>query len=162
MLRCGRASSHYWSTGAVEDSCAWTLKDVSGSQAHTTLKQDYNGIVEPKNRVVGLLIEALLHSPRGMELCVEVMNTTDKDLNLAVGSIVGQFVPVDEVLTTVPAAANYKAFRTCQTEEKPPHAQEHLSLIYRCGGSGWQNVKNPGFNFRVTKYHFYQELNLSS
>mgnify|MGYP001801592560 CR=1 FL=1 len=86
--------------------------------------------------------------------CVEVMNTTDKDLNLAVGYIVGQFVPVDELLTTVPAAADYEAFRTCQTEEKQPHAQEHLSLIYRCGGSGWQNVKNPGFNFRVTKYHF--------
>ena len=126
------------------------------------LNRTTDGIVEPKNRIVGLLIAASLHSPRGMELCVEVMNTTDKDITLSGGSIIGQFVPVDEVLTTVPAAADYEAFRTCQTEEKPPHAQEHLSLIYRCGGSGWQNVKNPGFNFRVTKYHFYQEPNLSS
>ena len=133
MLPCGRASSHYWSTGAVEDSCAWTPKDVSGSQAHTTYKQDYNGIVEPKNRIVGLLIAALLHSPRGMELCVEVMNTTDKDITLSGGSIIGQFVPLDEVETTVPAAADCEACRTCQTGKNRLKFKNTLSLIYRCG-----------------------------
>ena len=87
------------------------------------------GIVEARHNIVGLLVATSLHKPDGPNICIRVLNATDQEIVLKEGTVIGQFVPVEEVETVIPSDSNQPAFRTLNTkkdEEFPSHLSAYL------------------------------------
>ena len=95
------------------------------------------GIVEPRHQIVGLMVATSLHCPHGANLNIRVLNATEEELIIREGTVIGQFVPVDEVETTLQTT---EQFRTCQIAKPadlglPSHLQEHADQ--------WSKNLNP-------------------
>ena len=133
-----------------------TIPASSKMQVEARLTRPLNrvtdGIVEPRHRIVGLLIAASLHSPRGLEICIEVMNTTDEEILIPSGTIIGQFVPVDEVETEAHSTSEYQAFRTCQTEFSTPDIPEHLTSFCKEWGKQLTEDEKSRLQLLLCKY----------
>ena len=55
------------------------------------------GIVEPRHNIVWLMLATSLHRPDGPTLCLKSSQDTDTEIVLKEGTLIGQFVLVEEV-----------------------------------------------------------------
>ena len=87
------------------------------------------GIVEPRHNIVGLMVATSLHRPDGPTLCLGVLNATDREIVLKEGTLIGQFVSVEEVETETPAIEGQPAFRSLEIGDEtklPAHLLSHF------------------------------------
>ena len=86
------------------------------------------GIVEPRHSIIGLMIATSLHKPDGPDICLRVLNATDEEIMINEGTLIGQYIPVDEVETSLPSSSQpvFRRLDVVSEADFPSHLSTHL------------------------------------
>ena len=76
-------------------------KIIEGRMSRKT-ERVVDGIIEPRHKLPGLMVASSLHWLNGPELKIRVLNASEEEIEITSGTIIGQFVPIDEVETLLP------------------------------------------------------------
>ena len=100
-------------------------KIIEGRMSRET-ERVVDGIIEPRHKLPGLMVASSLHRPNGPELNVRILNASEEEIEIPSGTIIGQFVPIDEVETLLPEPDDPDYFRQVTMESKATELPKHL------------------------------------
>ena len=84
--------------------------------------------MEPRHSIIGLMIATSLHKPDGPDICLRVLNATDEEIMINEGTLIGQYIPVDEVETSLPSSSQpvFRRLDVVSEADFPSHLSTHL------------------------------------
>ena len=59
--------------------------------------QQMTGIVEPTHKIMGLMTAASVHAPDGQQIILRFLNTTDEDIIIRKGTVIGRYLAAEVV-----------------------------------------------------------------